>query len=201
MGEPIAVLALRRKRDQISGTIAHYERLLREAEHDLAHINASLRLFEATGEAADLPPYVDLNRVLRRGETTKICMDALAKEGPLDTRQLALRVIRAKGLSESDKVLAQTVALRVVQTLRMRARNQGGLHLAYSRGTMGTARIGETVMTVQQRLESFRDAHLAEAERLADPTFQYNAKSAMIAEHVKSAGVYVAALKDHVTPL
>jgi hypothetical protein len=49
-------------------------------------------------------------------------MDTLAKEGPLDTRQLALRVIRAKGLSENDKVLAQTVALRVVQTLRMRAR-------------------------------------------------------------------------------
>jgi hypothetical protein len=49
-------------------------------------------------------------------------MDSLAKEGPLDTRQLALRVIQAKGLSESDKVLAQTIALRVVQTLRMRAR-------------------------------------------------------------------------------
>lgn len=95
---------------------------MREAQHDLAHIKASLRLFEATGEAADLPPYMDLNRVLRRGETTKICMEALAKEGPLDTRQLALRVIRAKGLSEADKVLAQTVALRVVQTLRMRAR-------------------------------------------------------------------------------
>jgi hypothetical protein len=122
MGEPIAVLALRRKRDQISGTIAHYERLMRDAEHDLAHVNAALRLFEATGEAADLPPYVDLNRVLRRGEMTKICMDAIATEGPLDTRQLALRVIRAKGLSESDKVLAQTVALRIVQTLRMRAR-------------------------------------------------------------------------------
>src|SRR5437868_2993642 len=122
MGEPIAVLALRRKRDQICGTIAHYERLMREAEHDLAHVNAALRLFEVTGEAADLPPYVDLNRLLRRGETTKICMDALASEGPLDTRQLAMRVIRAKGLSESDKVLAQTVALRVVQTLRMRAR-------------------------------------------------------------------------------
>jgi len=122
MAEPIAVLALRRKRDQISGTIAHYERLIREAQADLASINGSLRLFEATGEAGDLPPYVDLNRVLRRGETTKICMDALSKEGPLDTRQLAMRVIKAKGLSENDKVLAQTVALRVVQTLRMRAR-------------------------------------------------------------------------------
>lgn len=30
--------------------------------------------------------------------------------------------MRAKGLSEADQVLAQTVALRVVQTLRMRAR-------------------------------------------------------------------------------
>lgn len=118
MGEPIAVLALRKKRDQIAATIAHYERLTR----DLAHVNAALRLFEVTGEACDLPPYVDLNRLLKRGETTKICMDALAQEGPLDTRQLALRIIRAKGLTESDKVLAQSIALRVVQTLRMRAR-------------------------------------------------------------------------------
>ncbi len=121
MGD-IAIFALRKKRDDIAATIAHYERLIREAEHDLAHVNAALRLFEVTGEASDLPPYVDLNRLLKRGETTKICMDALAAEGPLDTRQLALRVIRAKGLTESDKVLAQSVALRVVQTLRMRAR-------------------------------------------------------------------------------
>jgi len=81
-----------------------------------------MAVIEATGEAADVPPYVDLNRVLRRGETTAICMAALEKEGPLDTRQLAMRVIRAKGFSETDKVLAQTIALRVVQTLRMRAR-------------------------------------------------------------------------------
>ena len=97
MGEPIAVLAIRRKRDQISGTIAHSERLSRESGHDLAHINAGLRLFDATGEAADVPPYMDLKCVLRRGKTTRICMEALAREGPLDTRQLALRVIRARG--------------------------------------------------------------------------------------------------------
>jgi hypothetical protein len=66
MGQPIAVLALRRKRDLISGTIAKYEKLILAAQHDLAHVNSALRLFEVTGEAADLPPYVDLNRVLRR---------------------------------------------------------------------------------------------------------------------------------------
>ena len=120
MGEPIAVLALRRKRDQISGTIAHYERLLREAEHDLAHINASLRLFEATGEAADLPPYVDLNRILRRGETTKICMDALAKEGPLDTRQLAMRVSRARAeRHETERERRENDRLMAARTRRV----------------------------------------------------------------------------------
>ena len=97
-------------------------KLILAAQHDLAHVNSALRLFEVAGEAADLPPYVDLNRVLRRGETTAICTAAFEKEGPLDTRQLVTRVIRAKGFSETDKVLAQTIALRVVQTLRMRAR-------------------------------------------------------------------------------
>lgn len=75
-----------------------------------------------TGEAADLPPYVGLNRVLRRGEITTICMAALEREGPLDTRQLAMRVIRAKSFPEHDKVLALTTALRVVRTLNMRER-------------------------------------------------------------------------------
>ena len=88
MAEQIAVLALRRKRDQISGTMAHNERLLREPRHALVHINGNLRLFEATGEAASLPPFMDLDHVLRRGETAKLCMDALAKEGPLDTGRL-----------------------------------------------------------------------------------------------------------------
>jgi hypothetical protein len=45
-----------------------------------------------------------------------------------------MRVIRAKGLSESDKVLAQTVALRVVQTLRMRARRNKVVCAAKTKG-------------------------------------------------------------------
>lgn len=122
MSEPIAGLAVKRRRDLISVTIARYEKLILAAQHDLTHVNSALRLFAATGEAADLSPYVDLNRVLRRGETTTFCMAALEQEGLLDTRQLAMRVIMAKGFSETDKVLAQTIALRVVQTLRMRAR-------------------------------------------------------------------------------
>jgi hypothetical protein len=127
VGEPIAVLALRRKRDEISGVIAEYERKIKAAQMDLAHVVASLRLFELTGDPSEFPPYIDLNRLLRRGETTKLCMAALAAEGPLDTRELAQRVMRAKGLNRGDKVLAQSIALRIVQTLRMKARKGGKL--------------------------------------------------------------------------
>jgi hypothetical protein len=120
MGEPIAILALRRRRDHISGVIAEYERKIKEAQHDLIHIVASLRLFELTGDPSEFPPYIDLNRLLRRGETTKICLAALTAEGPLDTRELTQRVMRAKGVNAGDKVLAQAIALRIVQTLRLK---------------------------------------------------------------------------------
>jgi hypothetical protein len=45
-------------------------------------------------------------------------------EGPLDTRELTQRVMVAKDLDASDKVLGQAIALRVVQTLRMRAKRR-----------------------------------------------------------------------------
>ncbi|NJO31973.1 MAG: hypothetical protein HC869_01395, partial [Rhodospirillales bacterium] len=63
-----------------------------------------------------------MNRVFRRGETTSVCLAALEAEGPLDTRELTQRLMAAKGLDTGDRVLAQAIALRVVQTLRMRAR-------------------------------------------------------------------------------
>ena len=122
MADPLSISIIRKKRDKIRDTIAAYEAKLRSAQADLAHVNATLRLFEASGEPEDFPPYVDLNRVFRRGETTQICLAALREEGPLDTRQLAVRVMRAKGLDTDDKVLVTTVSLRIVQTLRMRAR-------------------------------------------------------------------------------
>lgn len=124
MAEPLAVTMLRKKSDKIRDVIAAYEAKLREAQADLAHVNATLRLFATSGEPADFPPYVDLNRVFRRGETTKFCLAALAAEGPSDTRQLTQWLMKAKGLDASDKVLCATIALRVVQTLRMRAKRK-----------------------------------------------------------------------------
>ena len=93
MGEPIVILALRKKRDRIEAAIAGYERKIKEAQADLAHVTASLRLFELSGDPSEFPAYIDLNRILRRGETTRLCIAALQAEGPLDTRELAHRVM------------------------------------------------------------------------------------------------------------
>jgi hypothetical protein len=124
MATPLGVSMLTKKRDKIRDIIAMYEAKLNQAQADLAHVNAALRLFAATGEPEDFPPYVDLNRVFRRGETTQFCLKTLREEGPLDTRQLTVRLMKAKGLDAGDKVLCQTIALRVVQTLRVRARRK-----------------------------------------------------------------------------
>ena len=85
-------------------------------------VAATLRLFELDGEPQQFPTYVEIRRLWKRGEIVTVCRDALAKEGPLDTRELALRVIRAKGLDEGDGALKMTVAYRIVQALGIAAK-------------------------------------------------------------------------------
>ncbi|CAA6604029.1 conserved hypothetical protein [Rhodospirillaceae bacterium LM-1] len=40
----------------------------------------------------------------------------------MGTRELTARIMRSKGLDEHDKVLSQSIALQIVQTLRFRAK-------------------------------------------------------------------------------
>lgn len=124
---PLSVFMLRRKRNQIRDTIANYEAKLREARADLSHVLATLRLYEVSGEPSDFTPYFDLNRVFARGETTAFCIATLKAEGPLDTRQLTQRLMVAKGLDADDKVMAQAISLRIVQSLRVKAKRRQGV--------------------------------------------------------------------------
>jgi hypothetical protein len=122
MADPQILTTLRRKRDDIQAVIESYERKIEEAKHDLSAVNATLRLFELNGEACQFPAYVDLGRLWKRGEMVTVCKAALAEEGPLDTRELALRVMRAKGLDETDKVMRQSITFRIVQAMSIAAK-------------------------------------------------------------------------------
>jgi len=122
MADPQVLSTLRRKRDEIESAIAVYRKKIDEAERDLSAVAATIRLFELNGEPQQFPAYADIGRLWKRGEIVAVCREALAKEGPLDTRELALRVIRAKELDEGDGVLRKTVAYRIVQALSIAAK-------------------------------------------------------------------------------
>ncbi len=121
MAEIRTVTTLRSKRSGIIASIANYEKKLVQARADLAHITATITIFEASGDLEEIPPYVDIHRCFKRGEAIALCKEALT-HGQLNTRQLALRVMAAKGLDTGDKVLAKAVAARLIHALRQQCR-------------------------------------------------------------------------------
>ena len=128
------VVTLTTKRNEIEAAIANYEKRLTQARADLAHINAAISIFEASGERLSLPPYVDINRILARGEAMKLCKVALAEHGTMNTRQLALHVMEAKGMDTTDRVLAKSIAARLIHALRMQWRRGTIERVAIQRG-------------------------------------------------------------------
>jgi hypothetical protein len=117
MAEIHTVTTLRSKRAEIIAATSNYEKRLAQARADLAHITAAITIFEASGDVEDIPPYVDIHRCFKRGEAMNLCKEALAS-GPLNTRQLALKVMAAKGLDTGDRVLAKAAAGRLIHALR-----------------------------------------------------------------------------------
>ena len=117
MAEIRTVTTLQSKQREIENTILGYERRLAQARADLASVNACIALFEATGERDELAPYTDVYRLFARGEQIKLCKAALA-EGPKDTRELALLVVKAKGLDAGDSELVKSITLRLIHALR-----------------------------------------------------------------------------------
>lgn len=128
MSEPQIVNTLRSKRDEIEKAIAGYEKVLDLARLDLAHVNATLTIFERVNDTRDVKAYMDTGRLFPRGQIVKLCRAALEAEGPLDTRQLALQVAAATGLDGSDPMLRKALAYRIVQAMT----------LAWRRGKVGS---------------------------------------------------------------
>ncbi len=117
------------KREEIERAIAGYEARLEQARADLSHINAVISIFEASGDRDSTTAYTDIHRLFQRGELVTICKAALAAHGPMNTRALVTHILTAKGLDAGDRVLAKSVAERLIHALSMGAK----------RGTIGSA--------------------------------------------------------------
>jgi hypothetical protein len=121
MAEIRTVTTLRRKRDEIAASIKMYERQIGQARADLGHVTAAIRIFEASGDTKGMARYVDTHRLFKRGEPMALCREALAAQGPMTTRDLALHIMKAKGLDTADKVMARGISARIIHMLRMQA--------------------------------------------------------------------------------
>jgi hypothetical protein len=118
MAEIRTVTTLRYKRDEIVASIKLYERQLEQARADLAHVMAAIRIFEASGNPKDIPKYIDIHRLFRRGETWALCKAALASNGSMTTKELALELMKAKIIETGDKVLARALGMKLVNSQR-----------------------------------------------------------------------------------
>ncbi|MEM7529845.1 MAG: hypothetical protein AAF416_19640 [Pseudomonadota bacterium] len=112
---------LERKRAEIVGAIRKHEKCIAQAKKDLAHVAATIRLLERN-EGTDRT-YIVSQGFFAKGEIAGICIRHL-EAGPLDTRELAERVMAEKGLDVSDTPLRNSVVYKVVQSLRHAARRR-----------------------------------------------------------------------------
>jgi multidrug resistance efflux pump len=116
MTDPLVVQTLRDTRAEILGRIAAYEAQIAQAKHDLAHVNATIRLF--TEPEKQRARYLVSHGFFKKGEIADICAQHLSVEGELTTRELAERVMAERGLDVTDATLRNSVVFKVVQALR-----------------------------------------------------------------------------------
>ena len=115
MVNQFAINDLKRKQREIVGAIRAYEAQIVQAKHDLSHINAAMKILEGSEE--NKRTYIAGRGFFDRGEIAEIAVRCLG-DGPLNTREIAERVMIEKGLEITDKNLRNSVVFKTVQALR-----------------------------------------------------------------------------------
>ena len=122
MGDTYAITALVRKRAELAGEIEAAERRIDGLRSDLIHLDATLRLFAPDEIPEAIPakhPRPARPDWFGRGELSRRIFDVLrGSETPLCAREIALRIVQAKGLDPDDKVTVAAFTKRVNQALR-----------------------------------------------------------------------------------
>jgi hypothetical protein len=122
MADPLIIKALQDKRAEVHGQINAYQAQIAAAKHDLAHINAAIRLF--TDEDGQRVRYLVSHGFFKKGEIADIAVRHLEVDRELTTREVAERVLVERNLDVSDATLRNSVVFKVVQSLRHAARRR-----------------------------------------------------------------------------
>ena len=105
MAESHVIGALQNKRAELAGTLRQLEQQLAGHRANLAHLDATMRLFDPKVQLQDIRPRrVRARNVwFRQGECLRLIYDALREAAqPVTTRDLAERIMRVKAILAAD---------------------------------------------------------------------------------------------------
>src|ERR1700726_4377413 len=125
MTERHVVLALRRKRAEISGHIHDLEKRVARQRANLANLDGTIKLFSPGTNPDAIPPKRAYRRTryFARNELSRLTQDALrTASGPLNSAEIAAAVMQAKGMPAGDAAFKEIVAERALTVLRRLAK-------------------------------------------------------------------------------
>jgi hypothetical protein len=120
MAELHVIGALRNKRAELAGTLRQLEQQLVQQRANLAHLDATMLLFDPNIRPKDIRPKQRRarNAWFGQGESLRLIYDALREASqPLTTRELAERIMRAKAIPSADNDCRERVQKTLLASL------------------------------------------------------------------------------------
>jgi hypothetical protein len=127
MHDTYTIAGLRRKRGHLAGEIEAAERALARQRALLANLDATLLLFDTTGDPSLIPAVRPVQRgnIFRHGEQTRLALTALRSAGrALSVKDVTECVAAGRGLDPNDCPL-RLILERQVRDALMRLTRRG----------------------------------------------------------------------------
>ncbi len=115
MERPNTLAGLREKRAELSGRIETLQRDLNDLVIDLDHVDHVISLFDPDCDPGSIKPKsLPARHAAFRGEMQRFVLGALrASEGPLTSLELAVEVVKGRGLDPNDGRAVSLIPRRV----------------------------------------------------------------------------------------
>ena len=120
MAETHVIGALRHKRAELAGMLRQLEQQLVQQRANLAHVDATMRLFDPDIRPNDIRPKLprERNAWFRQGECLRLVYDELREATqPMTTRQLAEQIMRVKAIPAADDQRRERVQKTLLASL------------------------------------------------------------------------------------
>jgi hypothetical protein len=125
------------KRAEIAGQIERLQLEIRQLVVALDHVDASIRLFDPDADLEDIKSRLPPRHMAFKGEVSRILLNTLRKATkPMPVSELALVVLRERGLSLDDKPFLVVLKRRVDACLRT-LRKKGLVNMTRPPGSLG----------------------------------------------------------------